>query len=298
MFLQYDLDITKDSVWIINTPIPLALRLPFYMNECGCFLAKGNYYTIREGKDDYIMVFCLSGKGGVEYKGRTYELVPNTCILVDCRKRSNFYSMEDSWNFYFLHFMGDGVKGFAEILEGKEFVTILNPELYQKEMQQIFASSKVNDIAANLTISASIHSLLSEIVRSGATYQGHISDSEYRLEIQLVLRFISEHYADKITLEDMLSVVHMSKYHFVRVFKKYIGTSPYQYLQTIRISRAKMLLREGNLPNSEVGAQVGFADTNNFIRTFKQMVGSTPFQYRKKYGLSGHWPSYHHDKHK
>ncbi|MEG1954414.1 MAG: helix-turn-helix transcriptional regulator, partial [Hydrogenoanaerobacterium sp.] len=64
-------------------------------------------------------------------------------------------------------------------------------------------------------------------------------------------------------------------------FKKYVGCSPKQYITMNRISYAKELLENTDIPVNVVAYKAGFGDTNNFIRTFRECFASSPNQYRK-----------------
>ena len=284
MLLKYELDIKSDSIWIFNTPTDFATNLPFYFNECGKFYAQQRYYTIRKGKRDFLLVFTLSGKGGLEYQEKTFELTENKCVIVDCRERSYFFSKSDRWMYYWMHFNGSAVKGMLEnILAAEEFpINVKNPSLIEEEMLRIFSHSKTSDIESCLTISQSISNILSALILNNTASTEGGKSNNYDREITKVCEYIDNNYAQRITVEDMHQVAHMSKYYFIRVFKKYVGLPPYEYLQTIRVNKAKHLLLFSSQSISDIASQTGFADTNGFIKAFKEKVGETPLQYRKR----------------
>jgi len=85
-----------------------------------------------------------------------------------------------------------------------------------------------------------------------------------------------------VTLDDLLLVANLSKYHFIRVFKRQMGLTPYQYLQQYRMNQAQVLLCGTNMPISEVAVQVGYGDTSGFIEHFCGVVGVTSAVYRKQ----------------
>ncbi|MPN58983.1 HTH-type transcriptional activator Btr [bioreactor metagenome] len=81
-----------------------------------------------------------------------------------------------------------------------------------------------------------------------------------------------------ITLNELSELAGLSKYYLLRSFTKQKGISPYRYLETIRIDRAKKLLEKGLLP-IEAALQTGFADQSHFSNFFKKFIGLTPKQY-------------------
>ena len=82
-------------------------------------------------------------------------------------------------------------------------------------------------------------------------------------------------------MEELLGAIPLSKFHFMRLFKRYSGFSPYEYVLNYRIHDSKRLLKESDLSVKEIAYQVGFNDVNNYIREFKKLVGTTPVKYRK-----------------
>jgi AraC family transcriptional regulator len=102
-----------------------------------------------------------------------------------------------------------------------------------------------------------------------------------RRRLRAALEYIEEHLDTEIALEDLSAVVHLSAYHFARLFKASTGLPPHQYVITRRVERAKRLLRGGDdLSLAQVAARVGFWDQGHFTRHFKRLVGVTPGRFR------------------
>ena len=80
---------------------------------------------------------------------------------------------------------------------------------------------------------------------------------------------------------DLLSSAHMSKSYFLRLFRRYMGTTPYNYLVNFRITQAKELLVLTDHSISEIAQEAGFGDASNFSTRFAKATGQSPMQYRK-----------------
>jgi AraC-like DNA-binding protein len=91
---------------------------------------------------------------------------------------------------------------------------------------------------------------------------------------------MEEHFADKLYLRDLAERAHMSRNHFIRAFKQHYGTTPIEYLNQLRIERAKELLRGSAHNMTSIAMACGFGDSNYFARIFKQHVGQAPRAYR------------------
>ena len=72
---------------------------------------------------------------------------------------------------------------------------------------------------------------------------------------------------------------HMSKYHFLRVFKAVTGTTPLEYRSRIRIDHAKELLKNSNFSVSEIGEALGYSSLAYFSVAFKKATGLSPTEY-------------------
>jgi transcriptional regulator GlxA family with amidase domain len=102
---------------------------------------------------------------------------------------------------------------------------------------------------------------------------------EQSMEVRAICEFLEKHYIENITLEDLCKLTGLSKYYLLRSFTKQKGISPYSYLETIRIDKAKKMLEQGVLP-IDVALQTGFTDQSHFSNFFKKFIGLTPKQYR------------------
>jgi AraC-like DNA-binding protein len=98
--------------------------------------------------------------------------------------------------------------------------------------------------------------------------------------IDNLCRYLEDHYNQSISLDELSSLAGVSKYHMLRTFTKQKGISPYSYLETIRIGKAKQYLEKGMIP-LDAAFQTGFSDQSHFTNYFKKLIGLTPKQYQK-----------------
>ncbi len=98
-----------------------------------------------------------------------------------------------------------------------------------------------------------------------------------------VLAYINRNLAYEIRLDDVCKEVYMSKYHLCRIFKKEIGMSVFNYVLSLRLSRAKKDLIFSDKSVSRIAADAGFADFSYFSKIFKSYEGMTPTQFRAQH---------------
>lgn len=284
MKLNYSLDIDEKSVWLVKTPNAMSKRLPFYIHECGHYLANSSYFTERQGQDNYLLMYTISGCGFLKYVDQEYALGPNQAVVIHCDNYHLYKTASNQkWNFKWVCFNGFSSKVHYNLLNEDDLniVRVNDSKKFESMLDNLKMFFDFNDIPSNVNTSMQMTSILSELIINRFTPINNKKYQEHRDEIEKVISYIHSNYSEKITLDDLTKIAYMSKYYFLRIFKRQTGVSPYEYLLNYRISKAKELLKNTKFSISEICFAVGFQDYNNFIREFKGNVGSTPLNYKK-----------------
>lgn len=113
--------------------------------------------------------------------------------------------------------------------------------------------------------------------------QGQSEDPEKLRRLREILTFLHEHYADKITLEDIAAHVGLCKSECCRFFKRQMGTPLFDYLLDYRIGRSLSSLKSGSSV-AEAAEASGFSDPSYYAKVFRAHTGRSPSQYRKELG--------------
>ncbi|QUL52131.1 helix-turn-helix transcriptional regulator [Paenibacillus tritici] len=101
--------------------------------------------------------------------------------------------------------------------------------------------------------------------------------------ISFVLEYLDKHYGEDINLSVVADKLNLTSGYLSSIFKEKTGINFSEYLNTLRIERAKELLLNIDLRIQDIALQVGYQNVNSFIRTFKRSSGLTPGEYRKRY---------------
>lgn len=103
--------------------------------------------------------------------------------------------------------------------------------------------------------------------------------SDYQ-RIATAIRFITEHASQQPSLEDIAASVHLSPFHFQRLFSQWAGTSPKRFLQVLTLERGKFLLRQ-QLPLLEAADELGLSGSSRLHDHFVQLQAVTPGEYQR-----------------
>ena len=123
-----------------------------------------------------------------------------------------------------------------------------------------------------------VFQLLSRFFKQG---QSKIEMEDNR--IAKTVLYIRKHLNEAIELEKLAEISCLSKDHFIRLFKKELGTTPIQYINQKKIEKAQLLLITEELAVKEIAFQLAFDDYSYFNRLFKKTTGVTPQEYRRLY---------------
>ena len=101
----------------------------------------------------------------------------------------------------------------------------------------------------------------------------------YKRIVQAKL-FIDDHYTGPINLDNIADEAFFSKFHFIRLFKTSYGKTPHQYLISVRMEKARLLLHT-DTPVADICFAVGFDSVSSFTALFKRINSVTPSTYQR-----------------
>ncbi|WP_276134724.1 GlxA family transcriptional regulator [Polluticoccus soli] len=102
-------------------------------------------------------------------------------------------------------------------------------------------------------------------------------------EVMKAQEYIETNYAEKLSVDDLASMLFIGRRNFERRFKKATSNTVAEYIQRVKIEAAKMSLETMDENVNDIMYKVGYTDTKAFRNTFKRITGLSPVQYRNKY---------------
>ena len=124
--------------------------------------------------------------------------------------------------------------------------------------------------------------LISEAILSIKEISSDDGKSENLQDSQksIIKKYIKENYKRDISAGDVAGILGYSDVYFSKIFKQLFDDTFINYLTNLRIEKAKVLLKDVSFNIKEVGASVGYTDSNYFTKVFKRAVGMSPSEYR------------------
>ncbi|MDF2988324.1 MAG: response regulator containing CheY-like receiver domain and AraC-type DNA-binding domain [Eubacterium sp.] len=127
-----------------------------------------------------------------------------------------------------------------------------------------------------------LNSLLEDVAIRIAVKVNSFNNRSIKLILRKAIDYIQEHYSEPVTLNEVAENIYVSTFYISRMFKKELGKSFVDYLNDVRIEKAKELLKDVKYKTYEVAEIVGISDPHYFSKLFKKYSGMTPSDYRDK----------------
>lgn len=102
-----------------------------------------------------------------------------------------------------------------------------------------------------------------------------------RVEVGRVIEHLHASLGEKVTVESLAEIAHLSPSHFARVFRKETGRAPMEYVQALRLERSKKLLLAGGRTITDVALECGFGSSSYLSACFQKRYKMTPREYQK-----------------
>ena len=148
--------------------------------------------------------------------------------------------------------------------------------------QELEARGVAYELSVKAHVFAMFVCLFRGHVRSRTTFRQMVDNIERYERIKPVLEYMRQNLAEPIRLEALAKQCNVSPAHFCRLFRQITGTTPVQYLTTLRLHQAAALLRRTDRSISQIAAEVGFDDVGYMSRCFKKQFGMTPTQVKRQ----------------
>ena len=249
---------------------------------CGYETCKPSHSYGPVVRSGYLIHYILGGKGIYKTDGRIYQLSEGDAFLI--RPNTLIYYEADRyhpWTYTWIGFQGLKMDEYfkrTSLLESPCFHYDRDDRvrLCHEKMFEAYNLPENRDLMMNSILYEYLYLLASKFPRKS------IPPKEKKISyVEEALRYIEANYAHSVNIQVIADHLNIERTYLYRLFKDITGVSPQEYLLDYRIRRACSLLKETDLPVSDIARSVGYGDALYFSRLFKQKKGSPPSEYRK-----------------
>lgn len=272
--------VTAEYPYVLNRADSSRMRVPWHWHE------EVEFSLVRQGA----LRVTISGKEYTFSEGEGFFLNSNILHAMEAADGEQTVL----WDSHMLHPMLLG--GFSKSVFDKKYMA---PVLRNRKLELVEfrpGQQRQQEILAQLDEAASAQeapfaefrtrNLFSEIwllllkEMEELEQQAKLPKPVNQERIQIMLEYIHQHYAEKITLDQIAEAALVGKRECLRCFQQCIGKAPFAYLMDYRIQAAEQLLRTTALSVTEIAIQTGFSNSAYFAKVFRELRHMTPSQYR------------------
>ena len=288
---------------ILYTPSPFARSSLLHLQEVGSLTAIKPHTSKREKLQSYLCFMVEDGEGELIYEGKKYELRSGDVVFIDCRKAYSHSTGNSSagdrssvgnahstgkdggklWSLRWCHFYGPSMPAiYAKYCERGGLPVIRGADMaqYSTIISDIYTLASSSDYIRDMRINGKLNDLLTLLMESSWHREAH-TNAPKKMEISSVKSFLDEHYKEKLSLESVAGHFFIDKHYLARLFKEHYGVTLVTYLQQVRITHAKRMLRFTDKSIEEIGLECGIGELNYFSRVFKKLEGVSPSEFRR-----------------
>ena len=260
-----------------HSPSDFAKEHLYYPHFGGVYTCTFPYRVKRDYCNAFLLARILDGELHVSFLDRYFCAGAGTVVFLDCKHRHAYWA-EEPVTFQWIHFDGCSTQAYFDLLVPEHGICFPDkPELFF-QFQYLIDELKT-DAGNDHRLSSLIHNILGLLA---------IPDKEKEpAAITEALRYLSLHFREPITVDVIASHIGLNPQYFSRLFKKHLHQAPHQYLNTLRLRRAKSLLIESDFTIQRIAEECGFSGSTHFIRVFKQENRITPQMFRKYFDPAG-----------
>lgn len=238
------------------------------------------------GLDAFCLLYTIKGAGrlycdNAAHIHAAYELTPGTLAFIDCRRHHKLVCQHNIWE-YTICFVSSPISSYycrkLETMGGCIFRLASDADALL--LWERFLKDQIDDEVHGLMRSQELLAFYTQLYLTRTMQlQGSRHIPSYIADMK---KSFDTAYGESYSLDALSLKYQVNKFRLCREFAKYYDDTPLQYLNKIRIEKAKELLLHSDKKIGTIGQLVGIENTNHFIRLFKEKTGVTPLVYRRE----------------
>ena len=236
--------------------------------------------TVREnGYPCPQILYCTKGSGVLKINGKNFDITPNTAIFLPADFPHEYYPTDKVWDIHWVVPDGFACGQLLSYLKLDSACTfeLSDTTLLEHFFSMMHRSIRGDRISGNFRASGYLYNFLIELSRQ-KNMRSRVRTSNRA--IVAAVDHIDNCYTQKITMEDLCDAAGLSKQQLCRLFNRFLGSRPMEYVAKRRIQAAKELLSSTDLSLEDIAERVGFCSGSYFSKLFCRYEGITPSHFR------------------
>lgn len=248
--------------------------------SCGHIFAKHGREIYRpSGRKDWLLFYVAKENETFYLENLKTAKSGSFILFAPGEKQHHIYTGDKTAEFYYVHFKCDRLPTDISLDTSMIYDLPLNRKVCDLFEEMIDETLRKQPCYEKLCIYKLLYLLT--LLERGIHCNNHPDKKNFEC-IARAVQHMNRHYDSNSTLEDYANLCAMSKYHFLRMFEKIVGSTPLMYRNNIRLEHAADLLLEERLSVEQISNMVGYASASYFSSAFKQKYGLSPKQYQKQ----------------
>ena len=248
--------------------------------ECGIQICHPGHAAPKLLYKTYSAHFILEGKGVFIKDGVSYELHAGEGFLITPNTSCVYIADEaEPWKYIYASFRGADDDTLVHNAGLDENNIIFSFPLDGDMIRDIYAmhrAGKKNE-ARGYDVTGYFLLVMSRLVKAAAST---VQENRGEYYVKRAKKIMEDHFGDVIGVADIADRLRLDRTYLYRLFKRYEGISPSDYLRDVRLSAAAKMLENEELPISVAAISAGFCDISHFYKNFTAKYGISPKQWR------------------
>lgn len=239
----------------------------------------------EEGISQFILIYCVNGKGWYEIENKRYEVGENQCFVLPANIPHEYgASTNNPWTIYWVHFKGEFASFYGNIFKVPISIPPGNMSRIRERLrifEDIYSALSNGYSKENIEFASSALYYFLGSIKYLEAYRGVTKDKDSDTNIiETTISYMRENLEKPMTLQDICEFAGYSESYFSSMFKSNTGHTPINYMIQLRMQAACQYLDFSDLKISQICHKVGISDPYYFSKLFTKTIGLSPSAYK------------------
>ncbi|MBE6689107.1 MAG: helix-turn-helix domain-containing protein [Ruminococcaceae bacterium] len=244
-------------------------------------------FSMERTRTDYYIMYLTEGEFCVEFNGEMISAGAGDLVFFRPDEKQKYYKTNtERFKYYWIHFTGYAADDMLKICQFEKsgvYRIGLSDNIIQhfKKHFSEFYAKPIEGTYMEISAAANVMELFSLMRKT--LENNSVKPGSAEQKIYSSARYINENYTSPLCVEELARREGLCSGYYSKMFTRYFGVSPQNYIIRIRIQNACMMLQQSDMSITEIAQSVGYEDSLYFSRIFRKNLGMSPMNYRMLY---------------